>query len=113
MDSGKSFDALKSLMGTLPDGPENTPAGKEKAPRPNAAQTVTLYYERKGRGGKEATIIVCPDTMTDDETAELGAALKKAIGTGGSIRGNEILLQGDRREALRKRLAAMGYRVKG
>lgn len=51
--------------------------------------------------------------MTDDETAELGAALKKAIGTGGSIRGNEILLQGDRREALRKRLAAMGYRVKG
>lgn len=113
MDSGKPFDALKSLMGTLPDGPENTPAGKEKAPRPNAAQTVTLYYERKGRGGKEATIIVCPDTMTDDETAELGAALKKAIGTGGSIRGNEILLQGDRREALRKRLAAMGYRVKG
>ena len=113
MDSGKPFDALKSLMGTLPDGPENTPAGKEKAPRPNAAQTVTLYYERKGRGGKEATIIVCPDTLTDDETAELGAALKKAIGTGGSIRGNEILLQGDRREALRKRLAAMGYRVKG
>ena len=113
MDSGKPFDALKSLMGTLPDGPENTPAGKEKAPRPNAAQTVTLYYERKGRGGKEATIIVCPDTMTDDDTAELGAALKKAIGTGGSIRGNEILLQGDRREALRKRLAAMGYRVKG
>lgn len=113
MDSGKPFDALKSLMGTLPDGPENTPAGKEKAPRPNAAQTVTLYYEHKGRGGKEATIIVCPDTMTDDETAELGAALKKAIGTGGSIRGNEILLQGDRREALRKRLAAMGYRVKG
>ena len=113
MDSGKPFDALKSLMGTLPDGPENTPAGKEKATRPNAAQTVTLYYERKGRGGKEATIIVCPDTMTDDETAELGAALKKAIGTGGSIRGNEILLQGDRREALRKRLAAMGYRVKG
>ena len=113
MDSGKPFDALKSLMGTLPDGPENTPAGKEKAPRPNAAQTVTLYYERKGRGGKEATIIVCPDTMTDDEMAELGAALKKAIGTGGSIRGNEILLQGDRREALRKRLAAMGYRVKG
>ena len=113
MDSGKPFDALKSLMGTLPDGPENTPAGKEKAPRPNAAQTGTLYYERKGRGGKEATIIVCPDTMTDDETAELGAALKKAIGTGGSIRGNEILLQGDRREALRKRLAAMGYRVKG
>lgn len=113
MDRGKPFDALKSLMGTLPDGPENTPAGKEKAPRPNAGQTVTLYYERKGRGGKEATIIVCPDTMTDDETAELGAALKKAIGTGGSIRGNEILLQGDRREALRKRLAAMGYRVKG
>lgn len=113
MDSGKPFDALKSLMGTLPDGPENTPAGKEKAPRSAAAQTVTLYYERKGRGGKEATIIVCPDTMTDDETAELGAAMKKAIGTGGSIRGNEILLQGDRREALRKRLAAMGYRVKG
>ena len=113
MDSGKPFDALKSLMGTLPDGPENTPAGKEKALRSAAAQTVTLYYERKGRGGKEATIIVCPDTMTDDETAELGAALKKAIGTGGSIRGNEILLQGDRREALRKRLAAMGYRVKG
>lgn len=113
MDSGNPFDALKSLMGTLPDGPENAPAGEENAPRTAAARTVTLYYERKGRGGKEATIIVCPDTMADDETAELGAVLKKAIGTGGSVRGNEILLQGDRREALRKRLTAMGYRVKG
>ncbi|MGM9852443.1 MAG: translation initiation factor [Muribaculaceae bacterium] len=113
MDSGNPFDALKSLMGTLPDGPEDTPAEEENAPHSAAAQTVTLYYERKGRGGKEATIIVCHDSMSDAETANLGAALKKTIGTGGSVRGNEILLQGDRREALRKRLAAMGYRVKG
>ena len=77
------------------------------------SEKLTLHYERKGRGGKEATIIVCPDSMSDAQTADLGAALKKAMGTGGSVRGNEILLQGDRREALRKRLAAMGYRVKG
>lgn len=106
------FDALKSLLGTLPEGPETEPAEVVATPHVGT-QTVTLYYERKGRGGKEATIIDCPDSMTEAETAELGAALKKAIGTGGSVRGNEILLQGDRREALRKRLVAMGYRVKG
>lgn len=107
------FEALKALMGTLPDGPEAEAAEEPTETRLSGTQTLTLHYERKGRGGKEATIIVCPDSMSDAQTADLGAALKKAMGTGGSVRGNEILLQGDRREALRKRLAAMGYRVKG
>lgn len=58
--------------------------------------------ERKGRGGKEATII----EKLALPTAELErwcSELKKALGCGGAIDGDTIVLQGD----LRKRLSAL------
>ena len=68
------FEALKALMGTLPGGPEAEAAEEPAETRLSGTQTLTLHYERKGRGGKEATIIVCPDSMSDAQTADLGAA---------------------------------------
>jgi translation initiation factor 1 len=56
--------------------------------------------ERKGRGGKEATVI----EKLDLKAAELETwcrELKQALGCGGSVEGDAIVLQGD----LRKRVA--------
>lgn len=63
-----------------------------------------VQYERKGRGGKEVTILH-GFTCGDDEVKTLARRLKQLFGTGGSVRGGEILLQGDWRteiENLRK-----------
>jgi translation initiation factor 1 len=110
--SNNPFDALAALRTTLPEGndsdtQEQPQTGKAKR------QTLTLFFERKGRAGKEATIIECDSTMTDDEVNALAGDLKRALGTGGSARPPEILLQGDRREKLRQLLSKKGYAVKG
>ena len=107
------FAALASLRDSLPEGEQTPMAGNDDTPGKPGALTFTLFYERKGRGGKEATIIECPDSMTDDEVGALAADLKRAIATGGSTRGTEILLQGDRRKQARTFLTARGHRVKG
>lgn len=107
------FDALQALRQTLPDEPEDVVAIPEVPEAPQKRAVLTMFYERKGRGGKDATIIVAPDDFDTDRLAQLASDLKKALATGGSVRGTEILLQGDRRERLRKILSQKGFTVKG
>lgn len=45
--------------------------------------------------------------------SELAAALKKACGTGGTVRTGAVELSGDVRERIRPLLAARGYTVRG
>lgn len=79
--------------------------------------TLTLFYEKKGRAGKPATIITGfdindPDALGMADT--LASTLKKKIGCGGSARGGEILLQGNRITELKKLLPSLGYtKIKG
>ena len=71
-----------------------------------------LRIESKGRGGKTVTVV---DGLPRNAAFldELARELKKACATGGAIREDGIELQGDRREQVRKLLAAKGYRVRG
>jgi translation initiation factor 1 len=107
------FAALSALRDSLPEGADNTPQIADTHTEKSARKTLTLFFERKGRAGKEATIIECDSTLSDNEVATLGGDLKRALGTGGSVRGNEILLQGDRRAKLREILTKKGFIVKG
>lgn len=72
----------------------------------------TLRLEKSGRGGKTVTVI---DGLPKNDAflAALASELKKALGTGGAARDGAVEIQGDRREALRSRLSAKGWRVKG
>ena len=79
----------------------------------SAERKVTIFYETKGRAGKPATILADFAGVTDAEIEDLASVLKKKLGTGGSCRGGEILIQGDRRTQLRSLLAAAGFKVKG
>lgn len=110
--SNNPFAALDVLRATLPDG-TGFDAGDTATPEHHTTTHVlTVFYERKGRGGKEATIIVCPDSMSAADTEALAAKLKRTLGTGGSCRGGEILLQGDRRKPLRDILEKLGFKVR-
>lgn len=72
-----------------------------------------IFFEKKGRGGKKATIVAgFPDTMSDEAIEELASRLKQRLGAGGSARGGEILIQGDRRADLKKVLETLGWKVR-
>jgi translation initiation factor 1 len=68
-----------------------------------------LRYERKGRGGKEAT--VCEGLGLDpDGLQRWSAELKRALGCGGAVEGAALVFQGDQRDRLRVLLAERGVR---
>lgn len=104
-------EALASKICTIavPEDPEDeTPEVSGPA---TPSDTLTIFYERKGRGGKQATIIA-GFTCTETQLKEVASALKQRLATGGSARGGEILIQGDRRTEAASALRAMGYKVK-
>lgn len=101
---------LSALGSILPPGePES-----ESSPATPGMQreALNIVMERKGRAGKTATIIE-GFTCGDAEVAEVARKLRTHLGTGGSARGGEILLQGDRREGAASLLRSLGYKVKG
>lgn len=74
-------------------------------------ETIDILLDKKGRKGKTATLAVgfkCDEA----ELKEIASGLKSRLSTGGSARGGEILIQGDRREDLKKILSEMGYKVR-
>jgi translation initiation factor 1 len=72
---------------------------------------VRLLRDRKGRGGKTVTLIAglggSPSAL-----AALASDLKRLCGTGGTLRGDVVEIQGDHRERLRAELERRGYTVK-
>jgi len=107
-------EALAALAPEAPEAPEasEAPCAEAAGPKAPPSGTLTVFYERKGRGGKEATIIAGFE-CDDSELRAIASTLKQRLGTGGSARGGEILVQGDRRAAVAAALRGMGYRVKG
>lgn len=102
-------DALKNMAESLPEGDDIEPAEVD-APRPKAAtDRLTVTVERKGRGGKTATII-SGFTCSDDELRAIASRLKNRLATGGSARGGEILIQGDRMKEVKEVLKGIGYK---
>lgn len=98
-------EALAALAGSLPAQTEAA-ADENPVPQQNTAdpdpRKLRIDFERKGRAGKCATIISGFDGLDDDEIARIAADLKRRLATGGSSRGGEILIQGDRRNEIKK-----------
>lgn len=105
------FGALAALRDKLPApqpvAPEPLEAGAPARMRKQARAVVRL--ERSGRGGKEATVIEQLD-LTPVEREEWLKALKAALGCGGTIEGDTLMLQGDQRKRLPQLLSQRGVR---
>lgn len=69
-----------------------------------------IVLEKKGRKGKQATIIT-GFKADDGAVAQVAQLLKRQCGVGGSSRGGEILLQGDWRDKARQLLTGMGFKL--
>ena len=88
---------------------------QESAPASAAEQQgktiIDIILDKKGRNGKKATI-VANLTLDDDNLKALAAQLKRHCGVGGSARGGEILIQGDKRDAVLSFLKSQGFKAR-
>ena len=87
------FAALASLRGTLPEGTGDEPAETATGDARFAAKLV-IARERKGRGGKTATL-VRGVALTGAALETFAREMRQALGTGGNVEGDAIVLAGD------------------
>jgi translation initiation factor 1 len=100
------FSALEALREKLPPG-DNKATSTSPAPAPKGPARAVVRLERKQRRGKEVTVV-----------EKLGLApaaletwcreLKQALGCGGSVENDTIVLQGDLRARIGDVLAKKG-----
>ncbi len=87
---------------------ESTAPAQESAPaRPPARAVVRL--ERKGRGGKQATLITHLG-LGPDALERWCTTMRKQLGCGGAVEDDTIALQGDQRERAVAWLSAQGIK---
>ena len=101
-------DRLGVVYSTSADFDYQTNEAEEPETLAPAAQVLRVRIEKKGRGGKIATL-VSGFVGTSDDLADLGRTLKSKCGVGGSVKDGEILVQGDFRERVISLLRSMGY----
>ncbi|MEG4441787.1 translation initiation factor [Microcoleus sp. AT9_B5] len=78
---------------------------------PPNQQNLKIEASRKGRGGKTVTVISGfqekPETL-----ATLAKQLKAQCGTGGTVKDNEIEIQGEHKQKLLEIITKLGYKAK-
>lgn len=77
----------------------------------SAAQNLEAHFSNKGRGGKVVTVIK-GFVGTEEDLKALAKLLKVKCGVGGSVKDNEIIIQGNYRDKIVQILEKEGYNVK-
>jgi translation initiation factor 1 len=105
------FGKLEALKGAAPAGPapSATEGAVSKPSKPKGPARAVVRMERKGRGGKEVTVVERLELPPKELELWL-KALKQAMGCGGVLEDGAIVLQGDQRERLPPVLEARGVR---
>lgn len=106
------FAALQGLSvssGEAEQAPEPTPSADPSGDLATPKRAV-IRFERKGRGGKTVTV-VSHLNLGEDALAAWSKKLRQALGCGGRVEGDEIVLQGDLRERVKAELTRQGVRV--
>lgn len=101
-------DRLNVVYSTNPDFKYESIEEEEAETLPKNQQKLRIFMEKKGRGGKTVTLIK-GFIGTEEDLKELGKLLKTKCGVGGSVKDNEIIIQGDFKQRITELLKAEGY----
>lgn len=74
-------------------------------------QFLEAHFSNKGRGGKTVTVIT-GFVGSEDDLKDLAKLLKTKCGVGGSVKDNEIIIQGNYRDKIMELLKKEKYNVK-
>lgn len=102
---------LGVVFSTNPDFTYEEETVQEEETLEPAGQNLIVRIDRKGRGGKQVTLVT-GFVGTADDLAALGRILKMKCGVGGSAKDGEITIQGDFRDRVVALLKDMGYKAK-
>lgn len=75
---------------------------------PSKEQPLSVRLDTKQRGGKVVTLVE-GFVGSGDDLEKIGKQLKSICGTGGSVKNNEILVQGDHTDKVFQWLVKNGY----
>lgn len=103
------FASLATLRDALPEGTASAAPAPAKEPAPKGPARAVLRFERKGRGGKEVTVVEQLG-LVGEPLETLARSLKQALGVGGTVEGETVVLSGDVRDRLRPLLTKHGVR---
>ena len=84
--------------------------GKSKFKSNNIDQNIRLHLDRK-KGGKTTTVIK-GFKIVDDQIKALVKKIKIKCASGGSIKNNEIIIQGNKRDIIKVILEKEGFKPK-
>ena len=89
--------------------PASTPSGHGAAPKKNRGR-VDIIRQTAGRGGKTVTVVANFVGIGLPEKEELARRIRKACGTGGTVKEGRIEIRGDQRETAARILSEAGFR---
>jgi len=109
----KKLSSLEDLGGFVFSTNESFEFDKEdnqETLAPNK-QSLEALFSNKGRGGKTVTVIT-GFIGSEEDLKSLGKMLKTKCGVGGSVKDNEIIIQGKYRDKIMEILKKEGYNIK-
>jgi len=111
--SKKKLNSLEDLGGFVFSTNANFELEKKEEPETLTPknQYLEAHFSNKGRGGKTVTVIT-GFVGCEQDLKTLGKMLKTKCGVGGSVKDNEIIIQGNYRNKIIEILTKEGYNVK-
>lgn len=107
----KKKEKLNIVYSTNPDFQYQFDEEEQIDTLPKNQQKLYVSIDRKQRAGKEVTLVE-GFVGTEDDLKELGKLLKNKCGVGGTVKDNEILIQGNFKDKICDLLVKEGYAVK-
>ncbi len=107
----KKKEKVNIVYSTNPNFSYEFDEEEEVVTLPKNKQLLYVSLDKKQRGGKEVTLIE-GFIGQEQDLKELGKMLKSKCGVGGSVKDNEILIQGNFRDKIIQLLQSEGYQVK-